>query len=161
MSSPYSALASRFGAVSTQFLAQPVECLDPMPPITMDESTPLRAVLQTMQENHIGIVLITKEDGSLSGVFSERDVLMKVLPQSPDLDATSVAEFMTRDPKTQPSEATVAFVMREMVHGGFRHVPIVDKEGIPLGIVSVRDIISFIDGEIVRQLAVSELGSKE
>jgi CBS domain-containing protein len=50
---------------------------------------------------------------------------------------------MTKDPVREQPEASLAFALSVMSHGGFRHVPIVDHEDIPIGIVSVKDVVDY------------------
>jgi len=95
------------------------------PALLVDAATRLVRVLQLMPEGNRGAVLVVS-NGTLVGIFTERDVLMKVAGQSTDLEHTAVSQVMTVDPVTLPVEATVAFALNEMVIEGFRHIPLVD-----------------------------------
>lgn len=113
--------------------------------LIVDEETSLEEALRLMREHRQGCVLVTRE-GRLFGIFTERDVLMKVVGTRIDLDRTPIRAFVTRDPVTLPAEASVAYALNRMVLEGFRHVPIVDENGIPAGVVSMRDIIEYLSG---------------
>jgi CBS domain-containing protein len=89
-------------------------------------------------------VLIVDGAGKLSGIFSERDVLLRILPDYQTLKSKPISEFMTKDPVSQPPDATIGFVLNLMSAGGFRHVPIVDPDNVPIGIVSVKNVVDFI-----------------
>ena len=159
MDAEYTPLLHRFGAVDTQFLAQSVEVLDPPPPITFPESASIREVLTCLQERKIGCVLIVNEEEKLSGIFSERDVVSRVILKPLDLDTTPIAKLMTANPRTESFATTVAFALQEMSDGGFRHMPIVDDENYPIGVISVKDILDFIKSEIIKQVVLGELNS--
>src|SRR5262249_2685954 len=115
------------------------------PGLILDEQTPLDTALRMMRERRQGCILATRE-GKLSGIFTERDVLMKVVGTRVDLERTLIFAYMTRDPVMLPDDAVVAYVLNKMVVEGFRHVPIGDHDGRPLGVVSMRDIIEYLSG---------------
>jgi CBS domain-containing protein len=50
---------------------------------------------------------------------------------------------MTKDPVREHPDASLAFALSVMSHGGFRHVPIVDQDDMPIGIVSVKDVVDY------------------
>ena len=75
------------------------------PALLVDATTPLVQVLQLMREGNRGAVLVVS-NGTLVGIFTERDVLMKVAGQPTDLGHTAVSQVMTVDPVTLPVEAT-------------------------------------------------------
>ena len=88
------------------------------PAVVVDESTPLHRVLELMREQNRGAVLVVS-NGTLTGIFTERDVLMKVAGQTISLDST-VGQLMTVDPVTLPADASVAFAPQapEICAGG-------------------------------------------
>ena len=90
-----------------------------------------------MIDRRVGAVLVVHPDGSLDGILTERDVLRAAAHGSV---AGIVAEWMTTDPVTVGREATNAEAAMMMLHGGFRHVPVVEN-GRPVGIVSIRDLL--------------------
>ncbi len=103
--------------------------------------------MRGMQAERTGCVLITKDgtaDTPLSGIFTERDVLFRIVDQGQNPATVSLGEVMTRDPERLPAEASVAWVLNKMAIGGFRHVPVVDKKGRPVLLVSVRDVVAFL-----------------
>ena len=86
-----------------------------------------------MAERRVGAILVT--DGArLEGIMTERDVL-----RAGDIAGT-VGDWMTRHPDTAPQTATIGEAAAMMVHGGYRHVPIVDGDH-AIGIVSIRDLL--------------------
>lgn len=100
----------------------------------------VRAACRLMAEKKIGAVLVL-ENQHITGIFTERDALNKVLAASLDPDQTKLTEVMVRDPQTIAADKPLAHALLMMVDGGFRHVPVVDAQGVPLGMVSARDAL--------------------
>jgi CBS domain-containing protein len=114
------------------------------PPITVRSDATLRAVVETLQSEHIGCVLVTDAEGKLAGIFTERDLLSKVALRSIDWNQERVSEYMTPDPETLRPEDRIAWALKLMHVGGYRHVPLTDEAGRPVGVISVKDIVDFI-----------------
>jgi CBS domain-containing protein len=114
------------------------------PPLITEPETSLADALRQMREHRRGYILLVATGGRLAGIFTERDVLMKVAGKQIDLAHTPVSAYMTGDLVTLPSDAVVAFALNRMVVEGFRHIPIVDGLGRPVGVVSMRDIIDYL-----------------
>jgi CBS domain-containing protein len=113
-------------------------------PFVVAPETPLAECFALMQQHHVGSVLITGQDGRLQGIFTERDCLMKVAGKLSSLENRTVSEFMTKNPIRERPDASLAFALNLMSNGGFRHVPIVDQDDIPIGIISVKDVVEHI-----------------
>ena len=113
--------------------------------LVLDEQTPLGEALRQMREHRQGCILATR-DGKLTGIFTERDVLMKVVGTNIDLERTPIRPYMTRDPVRLPEDAIVAYALNKMCLEGFRHVPLTDEQGRPVGVISMRDIIEYLSG---------------
>ncbi|MCS7045101.1 MAG: CBS domain-containing protein [Gemmataceae bacterium] len=126
------------GAILTTPLAQ----LRLREPILVDAASTVVAAVAAMNEQRIGCVLVTR-NGKLVGIFTERDVLQKVIFQ-PDNRSWLVESVMTPDPETLEADATIAFALNMMSQGGYRHIPVVDRTGKPIPVVSVRDIVNFL-----------------
>ena len=116
------------------------------PPLMVASSTTLADAIHLMQQERRACVLVM-EDDRLAGIFTERDILMKVAGQPLDLIHTPVTAYMTPDPFTLPADANVAFALSKMVLEGFRHIPLVDDDGRPTAVVSMRNLIEYL-GEI-------------
>ncbi|MGC2448191.1 MAG: CBS domain-containing protein [Candidatus Sulfotelmatobacter sp.] len=100
------------------------------------------SVLQTvcaMVERNIGAVPIV-HNGKLVGIFSERDLMRRVVAEGRDSRSTCVAEVMTDDPMTVSTSEDLGNCMALMRRHGFRHLPVC-HEGQLVGIVSLRDIL--------------------
>ncbi|MCB0335261.1 MAG: CBS domain-containing protein [Bdellovibrionales bacterium] len=130
-----------FGALDQRYLCQSIGTLNPPEPLTVEATTSLAEVLRVLQSNKVGCVIVTDPDGKLDGIFSERDWILKVAELDVDIERTPVSEVMTRKPVSESMNSTIAFALSLMSQGGFRHLPIVDQEHIPIGIVSVKDVV--------------------
>lgn len=111
-------------------------------PLVLDEATPVQQVITRMLEQHLGYSLLTR-DGDLSGVFTERDLVQRVLCAEQGLERP-ISEFMTPSPSCVEVTASVSAVIERMLEGGFRHVVIVGPDGQIVGCVRHRDIVSFL-----------------
>jgi len=110
--------------------------------VTVPITATLGQTISAMNERQVGCALIVR-DGKLAGIFTERDVLRKVVPASLPL-TTPVAKVMTADPDILPETASVAYALRHMTVEGYRHIPLVDGQQRPTGVLSLRDIVAWI-----------------
>lgn len=144
-------LPSPATAVEKSLLRDRVRILGPKPPIMVTPSTSISFVLQAMVEMEIGCVLVVDPDdrSQMVGVFTERDALLRLDPDS-DLSTRSIGEVMTPNPHGLPETAKVAFALRTMDQGGYRHVPVLDDAGRVNGMISVRDILRYLTDRMAR-----------
>jgi len=135
--------------------------------IALDRSATVDDAVNAMIQNHIGTVLIV-EGGKLYGMFSERDVLTRVAAQGQVPAETPIVDVMTPAPECLSFDDEIVFALNKMVIGGFRHVPILDENGTPIAVVSMRDvmahIVSFYPCEVFNlppEPAVGRAGQRE
>ena len=105
---------------------------------------PSDTVLQAanlMNQHNIGGVVVLDGD-RLAGIFTERDVLRRVVAQRLDPAATTVAEVMTTPVVTCQPQVGLAECAGLMMERGVRHIPVYDGEGLT-GIVSIRDLLAY------------------
>jgi CBS domain-containing protein len=112
------------------------------PPAVFDVETPLREVVRRMRDENVGCALLTR-DGELAGVFTERDLVVRVLGNKGAFDLP-VGEWMTPDPERVTRTDTVRKTVRLMQQRGFRSVPVVDDVGRIIGCVRHKDIINYL-----------------
>jgi CBS domain-containing protein len=105
--------------------------------LELPSTATVRGAALAMRERHVGAVLVTA-DGHLDGIFTERDMVNRVVAEGRDPDQTTLAEVMTADPDTIAPTTTAIEALRLMNDGGYRHLPIVER-GRVVGIVSRRD----------------------
>lgn len=119
--------------------------------VTATPQTTVRDACRLMTEKAIGAVLVV-ENNQIAGIFTERDALNKILSTGRDPDVTQLADVMVRDPQTITADKPLAYALYLMSDGGFRHVPVVDADGTPLGMVSARDALGQDLIEVEREL---------
>lgn len=125
-------------------LQHPIKDLPELHPVVCLPSTAkVSEAIQSLAEERVGIILIV-DDEKLAGVFSERDVLLKVAATNVEINNTAVAELMTPDPQSLHIDDELVYALNQMSVGGFRHVPIVDDSDHPVAVVSMRDIVEYI-----------------
>ena len=100
-----------------------------------------------MVEHRIGALLVV-EDGRLVGIFSERDLLKRVVAEGKDPAATRIGEVCSTNVATVSETADPATCARLIRDRGFRHLPVVDDDGSPVGILSARDFLQHVADEL-------------
>ena len=111
------------------------------------QDTVVATALATMKYNHCSSVIVTRtgrEDSPLIGIFTERDVVARVIDRAGDLSLLPLRDVMTPDPVVGTQDSTLAWVLHYMSIKGKRHIPIVDADRHPLYVISVRDIITLL-----------------
>ena len=122
--------------------ADPVSVLRPVTPVTVEPTARVRDVVRLLADHNIGCVLVTFCD-ALVGIFSERDLLMRIEDRIDELADHPIRHFMTPVPETLTADDSIAFALNRMALCDFRHIPIEENE-CPVGIVSVRDMLRYV-----------------
>jgi CBS domain-containing protein len=105
--------------------------------VTPQDSALHAAVLMT--EQRVGAVMVL-ENGQLKGVFSERDLMSRVITARLPVESTLIEDVMTPSPVVVDSETTAEQCLRLMNQVKCRHLPVI-SEGKPVGMVSIRDLL--------------------
>jgi CBS domain-containing protein len=108
--------------------------------LTVAPDEALQEVAQRMVDRDVGAVLVM-EGSELAGILTERDVLRAVAAGIQD--DTTVADWMTRDPETMGPDDTTQHAAVLMIHGGFRHMPLVEGSEV-VGMLSIRDLMRVV-----------------
>jgi CBS domain-containing protein len=112
------------------------------PPVIADADTSLREIVREMRDRTASCALLTRE-GKLAGVFTERDVVTRVVGASGALDGP-VAKVMTLNPEHVRRGDRLSTAVRLMRRRGYRHVPVVDDDGRVLGCVRHEDVVGYL-----------------
>jgi len=130
-----------------RLLREPAAVLPTRKPIVLSRQDSVTDAVRAMQAEHRGVVVVT-QDGTpgsrVVGIFTERDVLFRIVDGGRNPATLAVGEVMTQDPECLVEDHSVASVLNLMSVGGFRHVPVVDGHGRPLFVVSVKDVVQFL-----------------
>lgn len=113
----------------------------PDQPLAASADDSVGSVMQLLRAQRTGAVVIC-EGSTLVGIFTERDALKQMAAGS-DL-TRPVREIMSTEPVTIPHSATVGQAIRTMAEGNFRHLPIIDSEHKPKGVVAVHGIVRYL-----------------
>lgn len=126
--------------VERSLMEDPASVLGCHQPVIVPARTTVAEAIAVMLERNVGALLIVDEHEKLLGILSERDFLKKVAGLQEHYADLPVTTFMTPRPEAVSACDSLAFVLNKMDGGGYRHVPIV-KDGHPVGIISVRDML--------------------
>ncbi len=129
-------------ALDSSTFKKPIKSLKVGKPVTVSPAQTVGEAIELMNKRRFGCV-VAIENGKLTGILTERDILTKVAGVK-GAEAKKVKEVMTANPEVFQPEDSIAYVLNAMHVGGYRHVPVVDEEGKPLAVISVKDIVGFI-----------------
>ena len=113
--------------------------------------TKVREALVRMRRSRVSAILIQNEGNGLIGIFTERDVLLKVADNPSGLDQV-VDELMTADPQTVSPDTSVGHALQLMNAGDYRNVPVRDKSGAVIGNLSQQAMITFLTDHFPREI---------
>jgi CBS domain-containing protein len=122
--------------------------------VSLPPSATVQDAARIMAERHIGAVLVAV-DGRLQGIFTERDVLSRVVAAGLDPNDTALGGVMTPNPDTVAPNDSALEALRRMSERGYRHLPVVDGERM-VGIVSIRDLYNAVNEELAEDLQQRE-----
>jgi CBS domain-containing protein len=117
---------------------------------TVLETATVLYATRKMNDHRIGALVVVDENDLLLGMFTERDVLRRIVAAQRDPESTTVAEVMTRDCVIGSPSMSIQEVQRLMKHRRVRHLPILGERKQLLGLVSLGDINALlsVDHEI-------------
>ncbi|MCS7138291.1 MAG: CBS domain-containing protein [Candidatus Caldarchaeum sp.] len=122
----------------------PLKAADLMssPPVTIGEEATIDDVSKLMWDKGVGSVLITNRENKLIGIITERDILYAAshLMFGKDVKARSL---MSKNLVTAAPDDEIASVVEKMKDFNIRHIPVVDPQGSPVGVISSRDLLDF------------------
>jgi CBS domain-containing protein len=105
--------------------------------LTVDATQSLPGAAAQMDARRVGAALVMNGE-RLSGILTERDILHAVA--TGEVEGTKVGAWMTHDPDTVTPDERAEHAAAIMLHGGFRHLPVLDGDK-PVGIVAIRDLM--------------------
>jgi CBS domain-containing protein len=134
-------------AFDSKLLREPVTILPARKPLVLSRHDSVTEAVRAMKSERRGVILVTEDGGPATpvvGIFSERDVLLRIVDGGRNPAVLPLADVMTPDPECLHDDQTIAEVLNLMSVGGFRHVPVVDDGGRPVFVVSVKDVVQFM-----------------
>jgi len=136
-------------------MGPPVITLTTHKPIVLSKDDTVEKAVHVMAENNIGAVIIVDEHLKPIGIFTERDLLVKVCHKGVDMSRVKLEEVMTKDPVVVKEDTPARIALELMLNYGFRHLPVVDENEVLVGVVSIKDLTKPLASEV----DVSELHS--
>jgi len=110
------------------------------PLVTVDADATVMEGVRTMAEERIGAIGVT-EGNRLVGIFSERDLMLRVVSEKRDPERTRIRNVMTSPVETIPRDSTVDDALKVMIEQHIRHLPILDHDGKLSGMISMRSLL--------------------
>lgn len=107
---------------------------------TARPDTALIDIAQKLAAKRIGAIVIIGDNGRVSGIISERDLIRTIAERGVDALNLPVAEIMTRAVVTCEEATRIDELMEQMTRGRFRHMPVVE-DGALVGIISIGDVV--------------------
>jgi CBS domain-containing protein len=119
--------------------------------LTVSRTTTVMEAVELMASAKVGSVVVV-HDNQLAGIFSERDVMLRVVLEGREPKRTKVEEVMTSHVHAISLHTTGDEALRIMLQEHIRHLPVVDEQGRPQGIVSMRSLLEEKVKELNQQL---------
>lgn len=119
--------------------------------LTVLPDAPLEQVIAEMAGRNVGSVVVVKDD-KLVGIFTERDLLVKVMGKNKAVKSLKVSDVMTKNPHSAKMDDDVDISLRRMSQGRFRHLPIVDENKHVVGLLSQGDFVAYTWGDLMSRV---------
>lgn len=145
---------SRKPKLSVDALRVPLSAIQVGDPETLPLGSSVAQAVRIIEQPGISCVMITDNEARLVGLITERDLCTRVISKGIDLEATRVEEIMTESPLTLRTDQPLTHALAQMDVGGYRHVPLVDQDLRPAGVVTARRIINYIAEFFPEEVAV-------
>lgn len=117
------------------------ELLSDTIPVVAKPSDSIHEIIRILRAQKKFCILIYLE-GKIQGIISLRDILLKAAGADKDLNKIKAADIMTAKPEVVRPENSIAVLVNKMSIGGFRHIPVLDQAGHPLGILSIQNVLN-------------------
>jgi CBS domain-containing protein len=127
------------------FRRQQVSTVGRREPATITASSSLGGAIEAMQAGDTRSVLVTDADQRLVGVFTERDIVLRVVGADPAADPShTIGDYMTANPDALTLDSTLGEALQLMAERGYHGVPLVDDAGRVAGHLDSRDVLEYI-----------------
>lgn len=131
-------------ALQTVMMAAPIsDLITGKDLLVANTSDNLQKIVEILRNEKKDCVLIYKKK-KLVGIISYRDILLKAAGIDTDLSGIKAEAVMTPNPEYVKKDDPIAYVVNKMAMGGFRHVPVLQDDGTPLTIISIKDVLGYL-----------------
>ncbi|QLL25284.1 CBS domain-containing protein [Actinobacteria bacterium IMCC26103] len=115
---------------------------------TISASASIQDLVNSLSSHHIGALVVSNDGRHIDGIVSERDVVRAMPGKLDQLIGMHVRDIMTVEVHTCTAESTTTELMKMMTEHRIRHVPVIDKDGLLISIVSIGDVVKNRLGEM-------------
>ena len=131
--------------LNDDILKEPLKNVNPHPAICVNLGTSMQEVVDLMREQKRGAVLVV-EPGQTKpvGIFTERDLLMRVAGRGWNFRDHTIEEVMSKGPSCLTLNDRLGFALNKMVAQGYRHLPVLTEDGRVYGMVTVRSLLEYL-----------------
>ena len=137
-------LEDDFRKLEGALLADTVRLLAPSEPLRLSPEHSVARAIQAMVQNRRAAVVIVDAEGRLTGIFTERDVLTRVMGAGRVARDTLLSDVMTPEPESLRPDDRICYAINRMHAGGFRSLPLVDDQHRPIGIITINDVVRWL-----------------
>jgi CBS domain-containing protein len=135
--------SSSTGEITNFNIDDPISSLTLNNVLTVKSGSSLHDVITMLIDRKIGATVVVDDKGAALGIFTERDVLRRVIARDIDLKKEKIDAYMTASPETLSEDDPIAFALNKMSDGSYRHIPIT-RNGQVRFMLSVKDIVDEI-----------------
>ncbi len=130
--------------VGRAILETQIKDVKPSAAVTLPADATVAKALEVMRKKKVGAVMVVKgRPRRLAGILTERDVLNHVVTTK-GYGRLRLEKVMTKAPESLRPKDSLAYALNKMSVGRFRHIPLVDDRNVPVGMLSIRDVIDFV-----------------
>ena len=122
-----------------------------VPPATVAPGATVIEAVSAMVEHRVGAVAVVDKE-ILQGIFTERDVMLRVVLQQLDPTTTKMSQVMTREVRSITKDTKPLEALNLMIERHFRHLPITEENGKMLGMLSIRNLLQRRVEDLCREL---------
>jgi CBS domain-containing protein len=112
-----------------------------VPAATVSPETTVFEAVRLMSDERVGAVAVTAKGGELTGIFTERDLMIRVVLERKDPGKTRVGEVMTAHCISAKKDMSMGEALQIMTERHFRHLPVVDDDDRVIGLLSIRNLL--------------------
>jgi len=110
--------------------------------VTVPPTATVFEAVALMDEKRTGSVLVREAGKPVAGIFTERDLMRRVVRLGRDPKTTPIKDVMTTEVRSVPFGESTLEVLRVMVEYGYRHMLVMETETQPWGVISIRDLMA-------------------
>ncbi|MBI1882883.1 MAG: CBS domain-containing protein [Chlamydiae bacterium] len=136
--------AKKDDAIQSVMMTAPIlELLTGKDLLVASTTDTVQKIVKIFQKENKNCILVYKKK-KMVGIISFRDLLLKVTGKIEDLSKVKAEAIMTPNPEYVRAEDPIAYAVNKMAMGGFRHLPVLARDGTPLSIIMIKDVLKYL-----------------